>query len=118
MILFNIIIWKLSSIKQTRFHSLTGLQNQTDKGSWIHLQNICEAFSLVQHDSHCSKDHSGLTVSVNTQFCQGMAKGQMVSLNNAERAMRMALPPVMYNTGENVTQIICRALMSRSITEY
>lgn len=116
--LFNIILWKTYSIKQTRVHPLMGLQKQTDKGSWTDLQSFCKAFYLVQCDSHCSKDHSGHIVSVNTQFCQAVAKGQMVSLNNAEGAMRKALPPVTYSTGENITQMICRAPMSRSITEF
>jgi len=41
-----------------------------------------------------------------------VAKRQMVSLNNAEGAMRKALPPVTCSTGEKDTQIIWRALVS------
>ena len=53
---------------------------------------------------------------MNAQLCQAVAKRQMVSLNNAEGAMRKALPPVTCSTGEKDTQITWRALVSRFIT--
>lgn len=111
-----------------------GLQKQTHKRSWIDLENFCKAFYLVQCDSHCSKCHTEFTVSVNTwftvakdyslhpmrvntRFCQAVSKGQMVSLSNAEGAVRKALPLVMYRTGENVTKVPYKSLMSGSVTD-
>lgn len=58
-----------------------------------------------------AKDYSLHPSRANTQFCQAVSKGQMVSLSKAEGAVRKALPLVMYHTGEDVTKIPFRALM-------